>query len=55
MDVGRIPNPIIPSEHLANALRELDENAPVDEPEKHHEYLEGVRETAGELEEFKRE
>jgi hypothetical protein len=57
MHSDHLPDPLFLSEHLAWALRELDE--PDDElvrardPEEHREYLERVRKTAGELEEFK--
>jgi hypothetical protein len=57
MHPDHLPDPLFLSEHLAWALRELDE--PDDElvrtrdPEEHREYLERVRETAREPEEFK--
>jgi hypothetical protein len=53
MDLDHIPNPLFFSEHLATALRELDDYTPVQEREEHHEYLEQLRKTVRELEEFK--
>ncbi len=53
MDLDHIPNPLFLSEHLATALRELDEHALAEEPQEHQEYLEQLRKTARQLEEFK--
>jgi hypothetical protein len=53
MDLDNIPDPLFLSEHLATALRELDDHALAEEPQEHQEYLEQLRKTARELEEFK--
>jgi len=56
MDSDQIRNPMMLSEHLATALREYEGVAPEWEPEEqreHREYVEGVRSSAKELEEFK--
>jgi hypothetical protein len=53
MDLDHIPDALLLSEHLATALREFDQYAPADEPDEHREYLEQVRKTVTELEEFK--
>jgi hypothetical protein len=57
MHPDHLPDPLVLSEHLARALHELDEPddelVPAPDPEEHREYLERVRETARELEEFK--